>query len=311
MSFHDGGYFYGNEVEAREFVLECYFEEIEMDTFERIIQWLHRDREGKLIFDDRPFVYYIARVSKVVEGKVYSSSHLHKWGNETLYSGTFTVTFKAYDPFGRMTCVSYPDFDKDGVIDHSGIMREDEMPPAIQPQTGDYLVYNPGTETTDTFISIAGTAPNGLMIRNATTGDVCEIVSLPSSLVLTIDSETGWVSSTADPDGSAFEYHDLGYIRLAPCTPYEREVVASYVSGLNMITFPMYETTEENVGQYIRLDGEWLRIISVSGKTAIVNKFLKKTSVENTMITTMNEISVEGEGAELTLLKMEYEPRIR
>ena len=34
VSGHHGGYHFGNQVEIREFVLECYFEEITIDTYE-------------------------------------------------------------------------------------------------------------------------------------------------------------------------------------------------------------------------------------------------------------------------------------
>jgi len=275
-----------------------------------MIQWLHRDREGKLIFDDRPFVYYNARLAKVVEGKIYTANHEHKWGTETLYSGTITITFKAYDPFGKMTCISYDEYDE-GAMARSGIIKTDEMPPSILPSVGDYLVYNPGTEITDTVIRIAGTAPNGLTITNRTTGDVCKIVSLPSALILTINSESGAVSTSDDPNGFAFEYHDMGYIRLAPCIPYERDVAVSYIAGSNIINFTIFELSEENIGQYIRLNGEWLRIISVKGKSAVISKNMNVTSAEYTTLATMNEISIEGEGAELTLFEMEYEPCIR
>ena len=276
------------------------------------MQWLHRDRTGRLVFDDRPFVYYDARVAKVVEGKTYTTGHEHKYGNESLYRGTLTITLKADDPFGKMTYVSYKDNDIDNAMARCGIISEEEMPAAIQAKAGEYLVYNPGTEPADTIIRIAGDAPNGCTITNRTTGDVCTLIALPSSGYLEIDSDAGSiVHLPSQPEEYAFEYHDYGYIRLAPSIPYERDVAVSYINGSNQIEFMLLDLAPHNVGQYIRLNGEWVRIISVSGKSAVINKFMNVTGSEYTMLATMNEISVEGEGATLTMLEMEYVPRVR
>lgn len=278
-----------------------------------MFQWLHRDREGKLVFDDRPFVYYDARIAKIVEGKTYTTGHEHKYGNETLYSGTLTITLKADDPFGKMTYTAYQERDIDNAMAHCGILSEDEMPTAIEPTTGDYLIYNPGTEPSDTIIRVAGTAPNGVKITNRTTGDICELIALPSDPdYLELDSESGSITQLpSKPDEFAFEYHDYGYIRLAPCIPYERDVAVSYVAGTNTIDFMLLDLTEHNVGQYVRLNGEWIRIISVSGRQAVISKPMDVTGSEYTMVATMNEISVEADGAELTKLEIQYIPKVR
>ena len=73
----------------------------------------------------------------------------------------------------------------------------------------------------------------------------------------------------------------------------------------------MFAPTKENIGQYIRLAGEWLRIISVGDRQAIVNKNMSVTGFEQTMIVTMNEIEVSGDELALETLTMEYTPRVR
>lgn len=209
-----------------------------------MIQWLHRDKVGKLVFDDRPFVYYDARVAKTIEGKTYTTGHEHKYGDERLYSGTITITFKADDPFGKMTYTYYDENDIDNAMARCGIISKEEMPTAVLPAIGDYLIYNPGTETSDTVIKIAGKAPNGVKITNRTTGDVCELITLPSSSseYLELDSDSGSVFKLpTKPDDFAFEYHDFGFIRLAPCIPYERDVAVSYMEGSNQVDFMLQD----------------------------------------------------------------------
>ena len=92
----DGGYYYGNSVKIRKFTLKCYFEEITREMREEIRNWLDRNTKGKLVFDDRPYVYYNVRPTNVTTGEIYPL--LTKHGE--VFSGTFTATFSAYDPFG-------------------------------------------------------------------------------------------------------------------------------------------------------------------------------------------------------------------
>ena len=99
MSGRDGGYYYGNNVKIRKFTLQCYFEEITRETREEIRNWLDRNTKGKLIFDERPFVYYNVRPTDVASGEIYTI--LTTRGE--VYSGTFTATFSAYEPYGHLT----------------------------------------------------------------------------------------------------------------------------------------------------------------------------------------------------------------
>ena len=99
VSGRDGGYYYGNNVKIRKFTLKCYFEEITRETREEIRNWLDRNTKGKLVFDERPFVYYNVRPSDVTSGEVYAI--LTPRGE--VYSGTFTATFSAYEPYGHLT----------------------------------------------------------------------------------------------------------------------------------------------------------------------------------------------------------------
>lgn len=310
-----GGYYYGNNVEIREFELECYVESISTETFERILQWIHRDTKGRLIFDDRPYVYYDVVPWKKPQGKIYPTGNDNQLGMEsTLFSGTITFYFKAYDPFGKMTHVFYDGQDADGAYIGTGILPQDEMPPMIEAHVGDYLVYNPGTEQANTVIRIAGKAPEGVVIRNYTNGTVCTLLSLPSGDdYLEIDSEAGSIKQLpSSPDEFAFEYHDLGYITLSPCTPYQRNITISYTSGSNVISNQVGLFTGNWGGRYLRLDGNWVRIIRVQDPWhAVINIQMKNTGAESTMAATMNQISIEGNNVELTKFELDYTPRVR
>lgn len=168
-----GGYWYGTRVKVRTFKLPCYFEDTTVEKLEALYRWLSRNKEGKLVFDERPFVYYIVRPLLPSSAQVWWHELQHRLN--PLGGGKITLNFKAYEPFGYMTYDRYEDLDVDGAEARCGILEASMMPSVIQPNAGEYLVYNPGSETSYPTLRIAGSAPNGLTITNATTGKQCTL----------------------------------------------------------------------------------------------------------------------------------------
>lgn len=107
----------------------------------------------------------------------------------------------------------------------------------------------------------------------------------------------------------AFAFHDEGYISLAPCTPFVRDVVVSYTKGSNAITSDgMFRPHMK--GQYLYLN-EWLKIIHVTdANTALIAKQMSTAGNQRTPIVTMNEIEVDASTAALTRFEMLYTPRV-
>ena len=206
----NGGYFYGTKVGVRTFKLACYFEENTIEKLEALYRWLSRTAEGKLIFDERPFVYYIVRPMLPSSAQVWWRDAYCK--GQKRGSGKITLNFKAYEPFGYMSYNSIDDVDVDGAELRCGVIETDMMPPAIQSVAGDYLVYNPGSETVYPTIRIAGSAPNGMTLTNMTTGTTCTLLAfnLAQNTYLEIDGKSGRIG--VEPVGTtAFEYHADGY----------------------------------------------------------------------------------------------------
>lgn len=111
---------------------------------------------------------------------------LYDYAGETgiLYSGTFTATFTAYEPFGRMLRSSYVDRCTDEELYGTGILPERLMPSPPGPESRSFLLYNPGTERAHTIIRLAGDVGDGLLIRNLTTGQRCKVIGLKESSLL-------------------------------------------------------------------------------------------------------------------------------
>lgn len=301
-----GSYYYTNEAKERTFTLSCFFDEITWFDREQIRHWIDRKTSGKLIFDNKPFVYYNVRPTKLDTGRVYVTRGTNDL--ENLYSGTFTITFTAYDPFGYMTYKSFDTYDNDNASIYCGILDQAEMPEAPTTSTSNFLIYNCGTETTDTVITIGGTAPNGLTISNGTNNTVCSLVSLPPTDTLVIDSAKG---SVRYGSSQAFQYHNNGFIRLAPYLPDKRDVVVSYNTGSNMLAVLNEVADKTWIGRYVRIHNEWVKIIYVNANGVVtLQKAMTASGVETTRLVTMNEISISGDGQSLSTLSIDFTPLI-
>ena len=306
----DGGYYYGNQAKPKEFKLSCFFEKIPMHTYEAMMQWVGRDKEGRLIFDDRPFVYYTAISHKPPEGEVYRTRGIGGY----VYSGKITLYFKAYDPYGKMMYAACGEEDPDGAMEHCGMLPVSMMPSSPLAHPGSYLVYNPGTEMTEVTIKIAGSAPNGLEIRNETTGDVCQMLGVVTDPNwIEINSDEGSIKiKPSTEDKFAFELHNLGYIRLAPCTPYLRNLSYEMESGSDEIVVYEPYLTQDMVGQYMYINGGWRRIIYVRDDSHAVLAYTPDVDLSGeTVIVTMNVITLSGEDLALTKFEIFYEPKVR
>lgn len=215
VQWHAGGYYYGNSVNIREFSLKCFYEEVTRKQREDIRKWLHRNTSGNLIFDDMPFVYWNVRPAGIINGEEYIDSGR--------YSGTFTITFKAYNPFGYLTRKSNSGSENDNANDYCDLIPTSQMPAAPTTASRSFYVYNPGREACGLSLKLSGSAGKPIEFINNTNGSRCIIQGLPSGgLVLDINADTGMItahtaSSTANAE-LAFVYHDRGYVKLNPGT---------------------------------------------------------------------------------------------
>lgn len=309
VTAHPGAYWYGNTVDARDFTLECYYEDSTVAQTEEILQWVSRDSYGKLIFDDRPYVYYLVRPSKAPTGRRYVGHFACTSPDELVYSGTLTLSFTAYDPFGYMTDTTVTSLD-DEKTKATGILTQ-AMMPENEATLGNHLVYNPGTEGCPLRITIAGTAPNGLTITNHSTGEVCKLISLPESDDLVIDGFTGFIALGSN-HAPAFSYHDDGYLHLVSCVPYHRDVEVSWTQGSTALTSDG-KFRKRDEGSYVWLGDTWRKIAKVDNDSeAVLNLAVDiATGTGEVFIGKMNEISISGDGAELTKLQFDFTPRVR
>lgn len=312
VSNKDGSYYYGTTVKPRIFSLACFFENITEQQYAAIQEWLRRDKDGELVFDERPYVSYFVRPNKRIDPRLYIS----KIGGRYLRTGTFTLELVANNPFGKMKIKSYNGMEDFGATKYTGIVEANKMPLSPTVSSSQFIVYNCGTEKCDTIIRVAGVvdAENGLVIQNTTNGTSCKIVgleanTLPAGAYLEIDSFKGQVRRVAGDNVTlAFEFHDLGYVRLDPCTPYYRDIFVSYENGSRAVRNFTGAFNGLMKGQYVYLNGGWRYISEVIDENTLnVNANMTATNSEQAHIGTMNTIVVTGNTA-LTKFEFDYTP---
>ena len=209
----------------------------------------------------------------------------------------------------------------DGSSDARTLAKTGLLPAAMTPtppsvSSTSFLLYNPGTERAHTVFRIAGNVGDGMLIRNLTTGQRCKIVNLTEESLLPgahleLDSRMGQTRiALGDSRELAFAMHDEGYIELAPCTPFERSIAISHTENSNSVTsegvfLPHME------GQFLYLDG-WKKIRQITDThSAILSDKVASSGTTAVPIVTMNEIEISGENLALTMLEVEYTPRVR
>ena len=197
----------------------------------------------------------------------------------------------------------------DGSCDARTLARTGLLPAAMTPTLPDvsstsFLLYNPGN------------VGDGMLIRNLTTGQRCKIVNLTDESLLPgahldLDSKMGQTRIVlGDSRELAFAMHDEGYIELAPCTPFERSIAISHTEDSNIVTseglfLPHME------GQFLYLDG-WKKLRQITdAHSAILSDKAASSGTTAVPIVTMNEIEISGENLALTMLEVDYTPRVR
>lgn len=227
VDWRHGGYYYTSKAKVRTFSLKCYFEEIDVAKRQVIKNWLRMDSYGKLVFDDIPFVYWNVRPSKVITGSWYND-------NNDSHSGKVDIQFKAYEPFGYLTRKSNNGTEDDCAEEYCNIISDSNMPAAPTTSSTSFNVYNPGTEACGLSIDIAGSTQNTFRFFNRANKTFCEFNSIPSSLRLAVNGDTGYVSTYvagSSLSDNGFAYHNKGIVSLTP-SRYNGNVPYVY-GGLN------------------------------------------------------------------------------
>ena len=244
---HHGGYMYGTQVKPKDFTLQCFYEnrDINSGLQMNVEHYFRRGRTGKLIFSTRSWLWYVATVVSVETQRT------------NRYNGFVTIKMRAYYPFGRYDHV-YLDPNDENVEDikknsfllpqaqtptckHDGISLTINEPTTIR-------LYNGGTEVAPVAIRIAGQINNGISFENTTNHTRCKLRGLTAALCdggkyLECNALNG---KTVLTDGTtselAFLYHDEGFLTLEPGQMNDIQITSAASVDLPKLEFVYYPT---------------------------------------------------------------------
>ena len=135
----------------------------------------------------------------------------------------------------------------------------------------------------------------------------------PSPAYLEIDSETGSVrviDPTSSTNEMAFEYHDAGYVSLAPGGFLYDSMMVTYLKGNNTLTVNRDEASASYVGKHIYIEGKWARILHVNGSEMVISENMLASGVSMVTPVTMNTIDIRG-NATLDRLEIDWNPLVK
>ena len=159
----DGFYYFGSDYTQRQFSINIAFDELTEKQFRELQQVFGTKELGKLIFDERPYKYYMVKSSKpqlkyICFGK----------DGERIYKGEGTLSFTAYYPFAKSVFKflnEYSDKNKDEWKEASGMKAEKGTYDTVS-NNGSISVYNAGDLEADFILKFS------LPVDNTPTGDI-------------------------------------------------------------------------------------------------------------------------------------------
>lgn len=93
----DGFYYFGSDYTQRQFSINIAFDELTEAQFRKLQQVFGTKELGKLIFDERPYKYYMVKSGNPQLKYICFG----KEGEPRIYKGEGTLTFTAYYPFAK------------------------------------------------------------------------------------------------------------------------------------------------------------------------------------------------------------------
>lgn len=142
----DGFYYFGSDYTQRQFSINIAFDELTEKQFRELQQVFGTKELGKLVFDERPYKYYMVK-----SGKPQLKYICFGKDGERTYKGEGTLTFTAYYPFAKSVFKflnEYNDKNKDEWKEASGMKAEKGTYDTVS-DNGSISVYNAGDLETD------------------------------------------------------------------------------------------------------------------------------------------------------------------
>lgn len=187
----NGEYYFGSDFGTRTFDIEIAFDHLTEEQFRKLRQVFGTKDIKRLIFDERPYKYYMAKLESPIELSYIcfdepnytwqkeqtgyntymqgiSGDYEHKVYDGTvrrIYKGEGKISFISYFPFAKSVFKVLPtDQEESDWVISSGILSEDERVNIDVYNNNSIIVYNPGDIATGFRLYIPGTVNNNTHI---------------------------------------------------------------------------------------------------------------------------------------------------
>lgn len=149
----DGFYYFGSDYTQRQFSINIAFDELTEKQFRELQQVFGTKELGKLVFDERPYKYYMVKSGKPQLKYICFG----KEGEARIYKGEGTLTFTAYYPFAKSIYKflnEYSDKNKDEWKEASGMKTEKGTYDTVS-NNGSIPIYNAGDLEADFILKFS------------------------------------------------------------------------------------------------------------------------------------------------------------
>ena len=290
---HHGGYFYGATKKPKEIVLRMFFEEskITEGILSQVESFYRVGATGKLVLGRRPWVYYNATITS------YDDTQL-----TNKFNGMITIRMQCFYPFGRCEFLNLDQNNPyyDDIVANSNMVvnMSDSFPIEYTNLTSatQLHVMNPGNETADVALEIAGDVGQGVLIENRTTGQTCKIVAMNASETTRVgkyyvcDSLNGYCYLTNGEDKEMkYLWHDRGFVQISPA-----RTLANNLHGQLITDQPglIIDKTLSNdvVGKYAVVQNKTYEITELKNNGIYLRDFVGEGSYDNVRIIDTDDI---------------------
>lgn len=161
----DGTYYFGSYYTQRPITISYAFDELTENQFEYLKQVFGDKKIHPLVFDERPYKTYYAKVTGTT-----SIKHIPFTINEQrIYKGEGSIQFTCYQPFAvchKKFLKEYTDIDIGEWSQASGLLHDDTYVDKID-VNGQIKVYNPGVKDSDCRMGFSSVVENGFSVFKA------------------------------------------------------------------------------------------------------------------------------------------------
>lgn len=187
---YNGRYYFNSKMTQKDFVYNCFIDNLSSFQFEQIKTWLRPNIIGKLIRPEEPYKFYWVKVTSI--DNLSNIPLTHPIDGGVSYTGSFSVTFSTIGQACSTGMIYYKedlqyyeygdifDIEKNGYYDMGLLYKEETLPTNFSLSKGKWnpRLYNPGTYNSKLILKITTEQDintGNITITNNSTGDVSVI----------------------------------------------------------------------------------------------------------------------------------------